>query len=528
MSGKGKGKADPKAPDANMKLWHSVIDGLKALYKGKILPLEQTYKFGEFHSPYLLDSDIEAKPMVLLLGQYSTGKTTFIRYLLERDFPGQNIGPEPTTDRFNAVMWGPEDRIVPGNTVAVQEDKPFRGLSKFGTGFLGKFQCSQCPTPILEKITFIDTPGVLSGEKQRIGRSYDFPAIIEWFAERADMILLLFDAHKLDISDEFKTAIDALKGHDDKVRVVLNKADKVSAQQLLRVYGALMWSLGKVMRNPEVVRVYLGSFWENPPQNEETSKLLEAEMNDLITDLKALPKNAAVRKLNELVKRARLAKVHAYLIAHLKNEMPALFGKESRQQELIDRISDEYVKVQRNHRLPPGDFPEINRFRDNLKLYEFHKFPKLQPKMIDTLDEVLGVDFPALMQQFPVDREVLTPMEQNPFMADVVRSTDDPNWWTYWENVDTVKYASLFANMPQMAEKISGQDVKGYFVETGLPMGSLAHIWKLSDMDKDGKLDRDEFMVMMHLVELQRDRSMDPPPALPPTLVPPSKRNLPR
>jgi GTPase SAR1 family protein len=30
--------------------------------------------------------------MVLLLGQYSTGKTTFIRYLLERDFPGARIG----------------------------------------------------------------------------------------------------------------------------------------------------------------------------------------------------------------------------------------------------------------------------------------------------------------------------------------------------------------------------------------------------------------------------------------------------
>ena len=57
----------------------------------------------------------------------------------------------------------------------------------------------------------IDSPGVLSGEKQRIGRSYDFTGVIEWFAQRADMIVLVFDANKLDISDEMKEAIEALR-----------------------------------------------------------------------------------------------------------------------------------------------------------------------------------------------------------------------------------------------------------------------------------------------------------------------------
>lgn len=82
-----------------------------------------------------------------------------------------------------------------------------------------------------------------------------------------------------------------------------------------------MWSLGKVLQTPEVARVYIGSFWNQPYQNEEFRKLFEAEQTDLFKDLMLLPKNNAIRKINELVKRSRLAKVHAYIISYLKNEM---------------------------------------------------------------------------------------------------------------------------------------------------------------------------------------------------------------
>ena len=52
---------------------------------------------------FFFSSFFSAKPQVLLVGQYSVGKTSFIRYLLGRDFPGQRIGPEPTTDRFTGT-----------------------------------------------------------------------------------------------------------------------------------------------------------------------------------------------------------------------------------------------------------------------------------------------------------------------------------------------------------------------------------------------------------------------------------------
>uniref|UniRef100_A0A0K2TJG3 EH domain-containing protein n=2 Tax=Lepeophtheirus salmonis TaxID=72036 RepID=A0A0K2TJG3_LEPSM len=80
-------------------IYENVTTGLQNVYRQKLLPLEKEYSFHDFHSPALEDPDFDARPMVMLVGQYSTGKTTFIRYLLEKDFPGIRIGPEPTTDR---------------------------------------------------------------------------------------------------------------------------------------------------------------------------------------------------------------------------------------------------------------------------------------------------------------------------------------------------------------------------------------------------------------------------------------------
>ncbi|XP_073302445.1 EH domain-containing protein 1-like isoform X1 [Primulina huaijiensis] len=338
----------------------SVVDGLKMLYNEKLKPLEATYRFNDLVSPALTSSDFDAKPMVMLLGQYSTGKTTFIKHLLQCNYPGAHIGPEPTTDRFIVVMSGPDERNIPGNSVVVHADMPFTGLTSFGGSFLSKFECSQMPHPLLEHITLVDTPGVLSGEKQRTQRSYDFTGVVSWFAAKCDLILLLFDPHKLDISDEFKRVISSLHGHDDKIRVVLNKADQVDTQQLMRVYGALMWSLGKVLNTPEVVRVYIGSF-DQKPVNEAAvgsvgKELFEKEQDDLLQDLIDIPKRACDRRINEFVKRARAVKIHAYIISQLKKEMPALMGKEKTQKMLIANLDNLFAKVQENFIFLRGTF----------------------------------------------------------------------------------------------------------------------------------------------------------------------------
>jgi len=480
-------------------VYPSVIDGLKKIYARSLKPLEELYRFDAFHMPIMRDSDFDAKPSVLFLGQYSTGKTSFIRYLLEGNYPGANIGPEPTTDRFVAVMGGKEQMIIPGNALVVQSGTPFRGLTKFGNDFLNKFQASVTTSPVLEDLVLIDSPGVLSGEKQRIGRSYDFTGVIEWFAQRADMIVLVFDANKLDISDEFKRAIEALRGQDDKIRVVLNKADGVNSQQLLRVYGALMWSLGKVINTPEVTRVYVGSFWEQPYRNREFARLFDAEREDLIRDLHALPRQATVRKVNELVKRARLAKVHAYIISELYAQMPAVFGKKAKQEELIKDLNQTYNTVMQKYNLSVGDFPDIKRFRERLRVCDFSKFPKLNLKIIAAADNALAEEIPKLVKMFPLEQQVAA-VQTNPF--ELATPQEQRMAALGITEADARQFSDTFRSFPTQNGRASGADIKKVMVESRLPKETLAKIWGMCDRGHHGALNEDEFILVMGLINI--------------------------
>ncbi|MEQ2183811.1 3-hydroxyisobutyryl-CoA hydrolase [Goodea atripinnis] len=505
-------------------VFQTVSDGLKKLYKTKLLPLEETYKFHEFHSPALEDADFDNKPMVLLVGQYSTGKTSFIRYLLEQDFPGMRIGPEPTTDSFIAVMHGDTEGVIPGNALVVDPKKPFRKLNAFGNAFLNRFVCAQLPNPVLESISVIDTPGILSGEKQRISRGkthtcYDFAAVLEWFAERVDRIILLFDAHKLDISDEFSEVIKALKNHEDKIR-----------------FGDVFCERTNVVRWVEVIRVYIGSFWSHPLLIPDNRKLFEAEEQDLFKDIQSLPRNAALRKLNDLIKRARLAKVHAYIISSLKKEMPSVFGRENKKKELIASLGDIYKCIEREHQISPGDFPNLKKMQDQLQAQDLNKFQPLKPKLLEAVDDMLANDIASLM--------VLVRQEETRKPNPVVKggafdgTVDGPFGHGYGEGAgegideaewvvarDKPVYDEIFYTLSPVNGKVTGANAKKEMVKSKLPNTVLGKIWKLADINKDGMLDDEEFALANHLIKVKLE-GHELPSELPAHLVPPSKRKI--
>lgn len=511
-----------------------VMDSLLKVYKAKVRPLEQRYRFDHFYSP-LADGDFEARPLVVLLGQYSVGKTTFIRSILERDFTGIRIGPEPTTDGFHAICYGPTDRAIPGNAAAVDRDRPFVGLSQFGANFLSRFQVAEVPSPLLDSLTLIDTPGVLSGEKQRLDRGYDFEAVVRWFVERADRILLLFDAHKLDISDEFKRVISVLKGNDDKVRVVLNKADQIDQQQLMRVYGALMWSLGKVFNTPEVTRVYIGSFWDKPldPKGEHMKDLFLKEKEDLIEDLKGLQRGCALRKVNEMVKRTRMVRVHALMVEDFRNQLP-MFGKEGKQKKMAENLPQFLDNMTKRLNMSGGDFEKHEKIRDFLATYKLEEFKELHSRYIDIVGIVLSRDIPRLLnhiQQTEAKHDKATQEKEfdsgsssNPF--DMAEMGDCLPWVV--DQTSQKKYDNLFFSLGPSGSppKVSGGTARPVLMQSGLPTDALRKIWGL--VTKEGSVDQEEFALMMFLIHSARQEGLDSiPEELPPHYIPPSKREQP-
>lgn len=114
----------------------------------------------------------------------------------------------------------------------------------------------------------------------------------------------------------------------------------------------------------------------------------------------SLPQNAVVRRINELVKRARSVKVHAYIIHYLRKQMPYMLGKSEKQQKLLDNLEREFVACSRRYNLPLGDFPNVNQYRKMLsEVKDISDFKKLDKNMVHEMDKVLTQDIPQLLQK---------------------------------------------------------------------------------------------------------------------------------
>ena len=70
---------------------------------------------------------------------------------------------------------------------------------------------------------------------------------------------------------------------------------------------------------------------------------------------------------------------------------------------------------------------------------------------------------------------------------------------------------------------VSGAGAKSLLTASGLPTNKLRKIWELSDIDKDGHLDLEEFVIAMYLSEISK-LGEELPSKLDPSMIPKGKK----
>lgn len=98
-------------------------------------------------------------------------------------FINLSLGAEPTTSEFTVIMHGEKIRSVEGIVMAADSSRSFSPLEKFGQNFLEKLIGIEMPHKLLERVTFVDTPGIIENRKQQErGKTESFTSSLQIFA----------------------------------------------------------------------------------------------------------------------------------------------------------------------------------------------------------------------------------------------------------------------------------------------------------------------------------------------------------
>ncbi|KAJ8346064.1 hypothetical protein SKAU_G00302570 [Synaphobranchus kaupii] len=384
---------------------------LREIYHTAIRPMEQAYKYSELRQKMITDDEIASKPMVVLLGPWSVGKSSMINYLLGlQDTPYQlYTGAQPTTSEFTVVMHGKKIRTVEGIVMAADRTRSFSQLEKFGQGFLEKLIGVEMPHKLLERVTFVDTPGIIENRKQQ-ERGYSFNDVCQWFIDRADLIFVVFDPTKLDVGLELEMLFRQLKGRDSKIRIILNKADSLATQDLMRVYGALFWSLAPLINVTEPPRVYVSSFWPYDYTADTSRDLFKREEISLLEDLNQVIENRLENKIAFIRQHGIRVHFHGLLVDRylqtFKDKMSFFSDPELVFKEIVDDPDKFYIfkSILAKTNVCKFDLPNRDAYRNFFGINSVNSFKQLSAHcsymgdcLLDKIEKAITEELPALL-----------------------------------------------------------------------------------------------------------------------------------
>lgn len=398
--------------EALAKIADKTLNDLKKIYENAIKPLETLYKYRDLSNRHFGDPEIFSKPLVVLMGPWSGGKSTIINYLTGNEFTDFSLktGAEPSLPHFNILTHGETEEVLDGTQLSA--DWTFSGLQKFGQGLTDRLRGLKLPSKLLEKVNIVEIPGILEVRKH-VSREFPFNDACQWFIDRADIIFLTYDPSKLDVGPETEAILDQLKGREYQTRIVLNKADQVHPEELLRVQSALIWNISPMMSSQQPPVLYTVSLWSIPFEENTPVRLLQAQEKALLQDLAQAIDHRIENKIASARRFAVRVRNHAkmvdcYLTTYYNHK--TLFGNKK-------KISGEIVEHPQNYHIYEGlstltnisryDLPDPEVYRDFFKLNPLYEFKKLSETCtyfrgcpINKLDVAIAYDLPELVNRY--------------------------------------------------------------------------------------------------------------------------------
>lgn len=228
---------------------------LQTKVKRKLEPLFARYKM-DFGG---IDASLKWKPIVLIIGNYSSGKSTLINELV-----GQNIqrtGQAPTDDSFTIITSDSgKETEVPGSTLVNDESLPFLHFKGFGEKLISHICMKKIASPVLNDMAIIDSPGMLDATSEN-DRGYDYMQVLGEFAKMADLIVLMFDPHK---AGTIKESYDAIrntlpeKSGEHRIVFVMSRIDECDhLSDFTRSYGTLCWNMSQMTGRKDIPHIFL-------------------------------------------------------------------------------------------------------------------------------------------------------------------------------------------------------------------------------------------------------------------------------
>lgn len=289
----------------------------RELYDQALQPLGARFEF----DPPPPASETRGLPMVLLLGNHSSGKSSFVNHLVGEEI--QRTGIAPIDDGFTIISHGPEPLVRDGTTVVTNPDLPFGDLARFGPQLTSHLKLVQRPAPALSGLALVDSPGMIDAAGD-VDRGYDFPGVVRWFAERADVIMLLFDPDKPGTTGETLTVlIESLAGLDHKLLLIFNKVDRFETMRdYARAYGALCWNLSKAIPRKDLPHIY-NTYLPGHVHPEAPAVPLD-DFDKQRAEVEAEVKRAPLRRVDNVISRlyehARRLRMHVRVLDRLARE----------------------------------------------------------------------------------------------------------------------------------------------------------------------------------------------------------------